>query len=123
MSEFRSFLSALMGMIARLWNRGCTGKLAVGGVAFVALCVYLSEAMLGDKWPLTVSEGIVKCIGPGTAIVFQTDQGLYTVNGAARGQMKANGWKDIYEFRKPDPSIAGPFMNVQPIIDAGLALC
>lgn len=82
---------------------------------------YLSEAMLGEKWPLTVSEGTIACSG--TAILFQTSQGLYAVNGTARGQREANGWKDIFDIAKPDPSIAGATFSLQPLLDVGLKLC
>jgi len=52
MTEFRSFLAALIGMVTRLWNRGCIGKLAVGGIAFVLVCGCLgSLARIGARSP------------------------------------------------------------------------
>jgi hypothetical protein len=79
---------------------------------------YVSHQLLGDAWPLTVEDGTIICNG--TAILLRTNQGLYAVNGIARGQGK---WKDIRSITKPDPKVDGLIMNVQPIIDRGLELC
>ena len=79
----------------------------------------ISHVELGDAWPLTVEKGYILCMGSGK-IVLQTDRGLFAVNGTARG---ANKWKDIRDITKPDPKIKGLLMNVQPIIDRGLAVC
>lgn len=79
---------------------------------------YVSHAMLGDAWPLTVEDGTIICSG--AAILLRTNRGLFAVNGTARGQHK---WKDIRDITRPDPNTSGLIMSVQPIIDRGLDYC
>lgn len=83
---------------------------------------YVSRALLGDAWPLSIDEGTIVC--DRTAILLRAPDGrLYAVNGTARGQIPKLGWIDVREITLPDPNIAGLIMNVQPIIDQGLGLC
>lgn len=83
---------------------------------------YVSKALMGDKWPLSIDEGTIVC--DRTAILLRVPDGhLYAVNGTARSQVPKFGWIDVREITLPDPNIAGLIMNVQPIIDQGLTLC
>lgn len=83
---------------------------------------YVSRALMGDAWPLSIDEGTIVC--DRTAILLRAPDGrLYAVNGTARGQVPKLGWIDVREITLPDPNIAGLIMNVQPIIDQGLSLC
>src|SRR5262245_42302528 len=56
---------------------------------------FVSSAELGDKWPLTVTEGVLECkrlpvkVGTVTpmAVTFKTMDGqVYAVNGTAKGR-------------------------------------
>lgn len=83
---------------------------------------YVSKALLGDKWPLSIDEGTIVC--DRTAILLRAPDGhLYAVNGIARAQVGHLGWLDIRAITLPDPKIQGLIMNVQPLVDVGLALC
>lgn len=83
---------------------------------------YVSKALMGVKWPLSIDEGVIVC--DRTAILLRAPDGhLYAVNGIARGQVGHLGWLDIRDITLPDPKIAGLIMNVQPLVDVGLTLC
>lgn len=83
---------------------------------------YVSRALMGATWPLSIDEGTIVC--DRTAILLRAPDGhLYAVNGTARSQVPKFGWIDVRAITLPDPNITGLFMNVQPIIDQGLSLC
>lgn len=83
---------------------------------------YVSKALMGATWPLSIDEGTIVC--DRTAILLRAPDGhLYAVNGTARSQVPKFGWIDVRAITLPDPNIAGLIMNVQPIIDQGLVLC
>lgn len=83
---------------------------------------YVSKALMGEKWPLSIDEGTIVC--DRTAILLRAPDGhLYAVNGIARAQVGHFGWLDIRDITLPDPNIAGLIMNVQPLVDVGLTLC
>jgi uncharacterized protein DUF2511 len=76
---------------------------------------YVSRALLGEQWPLTVEYGDLAC--EGQAVTFRSPMGdTYAVNAPARSQMKAKGWRDIL-------SIDTPGADLSLLIDAGLGLC
>ena len=74
---------------------------------------------LGEDWPLTVDEGIVRCEGAGE-VYFEADGTTYAVNGTARGASDA---PEIDQIWADDPEIKGLKINIGPIIDRGLELC
>jgi Protein of unknown function (DUF2511) len=85
---------------------------------------YVTAGEFGDKWPLTVSSGYLRCGGasyaPPKAITFTVDGGLtYGVNGAAASVYPEIDpiWKD-----SPTPDY-GPKIGIGPLIEAGLELC
>lgn len=84
---------------------------------------YVSRALMGDAWPLTIDEGTIVC--DRTAILLRAPDGrLYAVNGTALGQMTAMGWRDIHDIDVPDPSGgSGVIISLQPLLDVGLDLC
>lgn len=83
---------------------------------------YVSREMLGDEWPLTVDEGVLRCDGPAAAgaVFFETKGRQYPVNGIARG--RSNGI-EIDEIWADDPDIPGAKLNIGVLIDRGLKLC
>jgi len=85
----------------------------------------IAESEYGEKWPLTVTEGTLSCkpIGSLGIVTFTANGKTYAVNGTAMGQAKKNGWKEIDEIWKPNPSIPGTRINMGPILDKGLSLC
>lgn len=84
---------------------------------------YMSRALLGDKWPLTVDEGTIVC--DRNAILFRDADGhLYAVNGAAITLAESKGWRDIHDIDVPVPDGSpGAIISLQPLLDTGLALC
>lgn len=83
---------------------------------------YVSRAELGDKWPLTVDEGLLTCDKKGALrviVFFEGKDGrgrMYAVNGAARTHFK-NVEMEIGPIWKPQPE--GPFTAVDRLsIDA-----
>lgn len=72
---------------------------------------YVSRAEFGDKWPLTVDNGYVSCIG-GQYVLFRNGPTLYALNGTA----VAHGtWQDIAAIRNGN--------DLRPILERGLAQC
>jgi hypothetical protein len=75
---------------------------------------------LGDDWPFaSVESGVLRC-EPGSHVVFRTLGGVdYAINGSARGDRAQHGWRDgvdlLAEGMIP--------LDLQPLIDRGLALC
>lgn len=74
------------------------------------------------EWPLTVSEGVVRCEGSGGigAVIFRTPGGDdYGVNGTALSR----GAAKLEPIWKKDPDIPGARINISPVLDRGLKLC
>lgn len=104
-------------------------QLIMLGVAFVALVAvfvytqrpaapppgYVSRAILGDDWPLTVDEGVLTCTGSGGlgAVTFTTGSTAYAVNGVA---VQRGAGIDIAPIL-----VAGK--DISPVLERGLALC
>lgn len=77
----------------------------------------VSATEFGDRWPLTVTSGILRCDRNRDAIYVTIDTGkgiYYGLNGSARGF-----YPDSRELWKPG---IRP-MDLQPLIDRGFALC
>lgn len=83
---------------------------------------HVSRAELGDEWPLTVEEGMLRCDGAQQigAVFFETDGRVYPVNGIARG--RSDG-PEIDEIWADDPDIPGAKKNIGILIERGLDLC
>lgn len=79
----------------------------------------VSKAEFGADWPLTVSEGILRCEGAG-AVTFEAQDTVYAVNGLAEG---LDAGIEIEPIWADDPELAGLKKNIGSLIDAGLALC
>lgn len=79
----------------------------------------MTQAELGDEWPLTVDEGIVRCEGAGE-VYFEAEGTTYAVNGTAQG---ASGAPEIDPIWADDPEIEGVKINIHQIIERGLELC
>lgn len=80
---------------------------------------YVSRAMLGDAWPLTVEEGTLACSGLG-AVTFNAGGMTYAVNGLAQG---STDLPEIDVIWADDPTGAAPKKDIGPLIERGLALC
>ena len=109
--------------------------------------IKLSQSDYGEKWPLTVESGFVKCLPLGAgAVVFMSEGNTYAINGIAKGFAKQKGFKDIdkiwkyaptyYKAAVEDAKLTGktveevikikgglPKINISPVIEAGLKLC
>ncbi len=76
---------------------------------------------LGDKWPLTVPRGFLRCEHPNAVSFELMDGTVYRVNGAAAQYPKITPiWA-----KDPDADPDGPDVrkNIGPLIDMGLELC
>ncbi len=127
----------VLGLLLLVMAAGCSGESgsdrdASGGAVSETTSVssapserYISQADLGDAWPLTVPGGMLRCEGPG-AVSFMSDEGIvYAVNGTAVAWSRANNlaWSDIDLISALDPNVAGRKINRGPLINDGLALC
>lgn len=112
----------------------------ISHAALASNSIDVSQSQFGDKWPLIVSNGTLKCTK--SSVIFVTDSNKeYAVNGFAksRGYLDITPiWKDdlsIYdiadEIRKPDETVeevvknlGGPLkVNIGPLLRKGLSLC
>lgn len=76
------------------------------------------------EWPLTVSEGVVRCEGSdgSGSVIFRAPDGTdYAVNGTAKTFKK--DLTEIEAIWKKDPDVPGTRINIGPVIDRGLELC
>jgi Protein of unknown function (DUF2511) len=107
----------------------------------------ISKDQFGDKWPLSVSSGVVKCLAIGNgSVVFEAEGKTYAVNSTAKGFANRyefhpieDIWLDDPEFlemarviakseNKPVNEIMKAMgtptkMNIGPVLDSGLKLC
>lgn len=91
----------------------CCGRNTQSGVK-------LTKADFGERWPLTIDEGIIDCVNQ--SVIFKTNKNTYAVNGTAKNR---NEYSDIMEIWKVDTSYHDPNvrMDISPLLDAGLKLC
>jgi hypothetical protein len=76
------------------------------------------------EWPLTVSEGVVRCEGSAGSgsVIFRAPDGTdYAVNGTAKTVKQ--DLPEIEEIWKKDPDVPGARINISPVSDRGLELC
>lgn len=129
--------------------------LAILGVCFLLLSIQaaakdevtISKDQFGDKWPLLVSSGVVKCLTIGNgSVVFEAEGKTYAVNGTAKGAAKRYGFHPIEDIWLDDPEFfemarelaksenkpvneiikamgAPTKINIGPVLDSGLKLC
>ena len=82
----------------------------------------ITRADLGDRWPLTVESGVLRCKGSGGVgeVTFASGGTVYAVNGNA----KATGrYADISAIWSDDPLQPGIKADMAALADAGLRLC
>lgn len=112
----------------------------VGGLVYLALVVAafvwiwglmtpddakalpVSQAEMGDAWPLTVDQGELRCEGSAWVTFTSGDQ-VYAVNGSARGHAAKAGWLDVQSIWRSNPAAPGLKITITPLIDKGLTLC
>jgi hypothetical protein len=83
----------------------------------------ISKAQFGDKWPLTINKGVVKCT-KNNAVVFEAEGKTYAVNGAAQGLAYEMGYHSLSAIRIPDLAIGGKAKkSISPVLDSGVKLC
>jgi len=83
--------------------------------------VTVSQAEYGDRWPLTLSEGQLRCESP-SWVLLEANSVTYAVNGSARGHAKRMGWADANDIWRDSPSGYGKVL-MTPLIERGLQLC
>ena len=96
----------------------------------------IKQGEFGDKWPFTVSEGLLECEGP-SVVTFRANGRTYAVNGMAlsrnfadvkpiwRYDMKMiEGLAKALDMTIEETKRTNPIrISIGPIIDAGLTLC
>ena len=98
----------------------------------------LTSLDFGEKWPFTVSEGIVKCTEYG-GVVFEANGKVYALNGTAQMHSDEYGYANVAEIWAVDEKMVQAMkdngyskeeierlktrINIGSIIDVGLELC
>ena len=58
--------------------------------------ITISKDQFGDKWPLSLNSGVVRCLAIGNgSVVFEANGKTYAVNGTAKGYAKKYGFHSI----------------------------
>lgn len=87
--------------------------------------VTVSASTYGDDWPFPAGEGIVRCDAPSSAVVLDTTEGTFALNGSALGQVDSQPWLDTRDYQKRDAD--GIFLNgidtIRALIKIGLEDC
>ena len=90
--------------------------------------IRVTEAEFGDKWPFTVSDGVIiyeslKLQSRTLAILtFKVGEKVYALNGIASGRAKTAGYLPIEEIWKQNPRNPRLKIDIGPIIERGLEL-
>lgn len=97
---------------------------------------FVSRSMFGDKWPLTIDKGTLKCLDYGGVVFISEDGQIYGVNGTAKTYGKTAGYSDIENIWAEDlvtkkslmeagvsEEDASSKINIGPLLDEGLKLC
>lgn len=101
-----------MATVAALVLAACAGANHVLDPGFV------SAAQYGERWPLTVEWGIVRC-EPHGALLFRAPDGTEYIDT----MMDANGYPSISAIWKDTGNPASPKLSLDPIIEVGEKLC
>ena len=107
-------------LIVLLWLGLVTSHCAMGGTATVRAADY------GDRWPFTVSEGVIECAPFREklhVLTFTSGGKTYGLNGTARTLAKEKGYAEITGIWRDDPMNGGAKINIEPIIEKALTLC
>jgi hypothetical protein len=78
---------------------------------------YVSRALLGDAWPLTVADGVLACRD--RAVTFASGGVVYALNGTAKDRGLGADIAPIWA----DGAVEGLKKNIGPLIERGLLLC
>jgi hypothetical protein len=65
----------------------------------------ITRAEFGEAWPLTIDGGVIACVD-GSSVVFCADGVTYAINGTARGQAAARGYREIEPIQRLKPVAA-----------------
>lgn len=98
----------------------------------------LTALDFGEKWPFTISEGMVKCTEYG-GVVFEANGKVYALNGTAQMHSDEYGYANVEEIWAVDEKMIQAMkdngyskeeierlktrISIGPIIDVGLELC
>lgn len=98
------------------------GAALTGGSAVAAVdgsgSRIVTKKQYGKRWPFTVARGLLSCRD--SAVTFTARGRIYGINGTALGR----GFKRVDPiWRKSSDPLAGPRINIGPILDRGLKLC
>jgi hypothetical protein len=79
----------------------------------------------GAKWPFTVAAGELRCVGPGSNVVFVVGGATYALNDTAKTYAREAkmGWKPLDAIWRDDPVTKGTKVSTGDMIAKGLTLC
>ncbi|MFC4048343.1 DUF2511 domain-containing protein [Actinomadura syzygii] len=82
----------------------------------------VSRADYGDRWPLTVPAGTLRCDGADGvgAVTITVDGATYAVNGTAKSDGR---YRDLTEIWAADPQVPGLRVPADALTEDGLRLC
>ncbi len=76
----------------------------------------VSRAEMGDEWPLTVPEGLLRC-DAGSEVTFQADGTTYTLNRPAADSAHSSIGPLLLDGG------GGGTKDIRPLLERGLRLC
>lgn len=89
--------------------------------------IQIGREALGEAWPFTVPQGILRCEGTGSvrSVTFTANSRVYAINGTASSFADRRDWlplKMIWRDDTSHPGVDGIKVSISPLIDLGLAL-
>lgn len=78
----------------------------------------VSRGDYGDKWPLTIDRGVLRC--EGGAITLEASGTMYALNPEAQQRHLGGALVPVWA---PNPKVENARMSISSLIQDGLALC
>jgi hypothetical protein len=85
--------------------------------------IKVTQAEYGERWPFTVSEGIIDCVSR-SDVVMKVGEDVYAVNGTARSKVRSRLYKDLAEIWRNQPAgLEGKVPIPDELMQQGLKVC
>ena len=122
---------AMMLVVLGALTGGCESRKPIVSPSHAAT-LHIRKSDFGEKWPFTVSEGVLECVDD--AVIFHTHGGRYALNGLAfsKGYVKVDPIRRIDPLRSGLAEYSGETgrvlreaasVSLGPVIMKGLELC
>jgi hypothetical protein len=81
--------------------------------------IRVTKEEYGDRWPFTVDEGYLDCVGF-KEVILRVGRKEYGLSGQAVGTEK---YLDVDAIWKEDPQMKGTKIPINPLVQKGMSIC